>query len=400
MLAAAAGTPFVLWKLYTGRHPERPVLTAMQEQPLVLFLGVCAAGVGLAVALGARRIIENRPWFNPVWLWRRRRGELALLAGALFVCLLLLEGASRLLFAQQYGFPLGHKIEEIVYLPLCEQFQQRPYSEDDVNVLLLGGSVLWRVGLTHELEDTFDAPVRVVNMAQNAHSSLDSVNKLEWLVDQGRRFDYIIFYHAINETRANNAPPDVFREDYDHYSFYRLTNTVFQGKRPALGVVLRSSLGFRCYRLWATLRETAFFGRRYVHMAFPREDWLKYGAEVRSAASFRRNLERIADLADAYGSVLVVPYYAYNPQLDAWAEAGGSHMTEWGLAEYVRKGIRAHNEEARRLSARFVYVEDSEALMADKANFIDPCHFTEEAEQVFIGFVKRALRRAEGPTGQ
>ena len=253
-----------------ARHAETPIRAAIQEQPLILFVGVCALGVGAAAVLKARAIVAGRRWLNPAWLLRHRRRELALLVASSLACFGLLEVASRALFARQYGFPFRHSVEELIYPPLREQFQAQPYSKDSVNILLLGGSVLWGAGNQHRLEHTFDYPLHVYNMAQTGHSSLDSLNKYLWLSRRGYTFDYVIFYHGINETRANNAPPDVFSEDYDHYSFYRLTNTVFQGKRPVQAVLLRSSLYFRIYRLWATLRETRTFGRRYLHIALPK----------------------------------------------------------------------------------------------------------------------------------
>jgi hypothetical protein len=391
LLAGAVATPFALAKLYTGRHPENAVATALAEQPLVAFLGVCTAAAGLAMLVWAPRLVAGRRWFNPVWALRNRPAECVLLAVSCAAALGVLEVASRVLYARAHGFPLNHSIEELIYPPLLEQFQQQPYSPDNLNVLLLGGSVMWIAGRAHEIEHAFDPPARVYNMAQNAHSSLDSLNKFEWLLQHGYKFDCVIFYHAINEVRANNAPPDVFSPDYDHYSFYRLTNTVFQGKRPWLRAMLRSSLFFRGYRVWETLRETRAFGRRYLHMAFPREDWLPYGADVRSAESFRGNLARIAALAKENQAALIVPLFACNPMLDEQANAG--RMTEWGLAGNLAKGIQAHNAVIQSMSSQFIYIDDTRRLMIEN-NFVDPCHFTEQAQAQFIEILKQALRQA------
>jgi hypothetical protein len=66
--------------------------------------------------------------------------------------------------------------------------------------------------------------VRVFNLAKPAHTSRDSLLKYAALGEA--RFDLVIFYHGINEARTNNAPPEIFREDYAHYSWYETVNAL------------------------------------------------------------------------------------------------------------------------------------------------------------------------------
>jgi hypothetical protein len=278
----------------------------------------------------------------------------------------------------------------------------RDYSPDTKNVLLLGGSVLYGAGGDGKLEAVLGPPWRVYNVAQNAHSSLDSLTKYRYLLDHGYRFDYVVFYHGINEVRANNAPPEVFRDDYSHYLFYRLVHAVFDDGHPIRRAALHSALAFRADRLVTQLRETRAFGRNFVHIAYPREDWLRYGGEIRSAAPFETNLLEIARLAGATGAKLLVAEFAYDPRLDDFAAAGAEarsreqaieYTKEWGLPEHVVNGIEAHNAILRTHAGRYEYLS-TESLRA-AGNFIDPCHFTPQAEAEFVRLLAEALWSAE-----
>ena len=56
------------------------------------------------------------------------------------------------------------------------------------------------------------------------HASRDSWLKYSAL--GAARFDLVLFYQGINDARANNAPPEVFREDYAHYAWYETVNAL------------------------------------------------------------------------------------------------------------------------------------------------------------------------------
>ena len=83
-------------------------------------------------------------------------------------------------------------------------------------VLLLGGSVLEEVSVTfeNELRRHLPRPVRVFDLCKSAHTSRDSAIKFAKL--QGRRFDWIVIYHGINDARMNCCADSVFRDDYTH----------------------------------------------------------------------------------------------------------------------------------------------------------------------------------------
>ena len=100
--------------------------------------------------------------------------------------------------------------------------------EDTFDVLLLGGSVLNpRYGdiehvLRERLTRAMGRPIKVHNLAEPGHTSLDSYYKYKHLAAVD--FDIVLVYHGINELRANNCPTDMFRDDYSHFSWYKLIN--------------------------------------------------------------------------------------------------------------------------------------------------------------------------------
>jgi hypothetical protein len=98
-LASSLGCWFVIWKLYTGRGGETPIRSALQEQPLVALFGIAGALMGIGLALGARRAVENRNWLNPRWILRERKGKLALLVAGCLIGLIVLEIGSRAVYA-------------------------------------------------------------------------------------------------------------------------------------------------------------------------------------------------------------------------------------------------------------------------------------------------------------
>ena len=396
-VVSAGGAALVIRLLYTGRGGEAPVRSAILEQPLVFLLGAGGLALGVYSAFFPQKILAARSWLNPRRVWREQRPELFLLLGSCAVALVLLELGSRAIYAAQLGLPYFYPVEHIVYPPLYEQLHD--YSDEGLKVLLLGGSVLYFAGRENALESAFDAPARVYNLAQTAHSSHDSLTKYQYVLDRGYEFEYVIFYHGINDVRANNVPPALFSKDYNHYFFYRLTNTVFGERNPALRRMLNSALVFRIERLVTQLRETRFFGRNLVHIAFPRDDWLHYGADVKSREVFEKNLLEIARLADDNGSRLIVPRFASHPVLAEYAAGRETGKTEgeivrfaeqWGLPAHVAKGIQAHNDVIEAHSERYTFV-DTRAL-EEAGNFVDPCHFTSEVQAEFAGLLVDALR--------
>ncbi|MBM4266291.1 MAG: hypothetical protein FJ144_06735 [Deltaproteobacteria bacterium] len=164
-------------------------------------------------------------------------------AAYLAFCFLLLEAVARGYWTVTHGtgfLASPSRVAHEVFYP--ELRAAGDTSDPEVRtLLLLGASALHpefgnvEARLRRELE-AGGKPVRIVNLAVPAQSSRDSYLKYRFLED--RRFDLVIVYHGINEVRANNVPPGLFRKDYSHYSWYERVN------RLEGGVALWSVLGF------------------------------------------------------------------------------------------------------------------------------------------------------------
>ena len=134
------------------------------------------------------------------------------------------------------------------YYPELRRVDQvRPRHHDkSYDILLLGGSVLnsgWgsvEKALHDQLTAIGQRKIRIFNLAVPAHTSRDSWLKYGAL--KKARFDLVIFYHGINETRANNAPPEIFREDYAHYSWYEIANALASYHRRKFCLALYHTL--------------------------------------------------------------------------------------------------------------------------------------------------------------
>lgn len=264
-----------------------------------------------------------------------------------------------------------------------------------IDVLLLGGSVLhpdWgevALRLEEQLGRRTDREVAVHQLAAPGQSSLDSFYKYRRLGAQ--RFDLVIFYHGINEARANNAPPEVFRDDYAHYSWYERVNAALDQHRGYPWLVSPYLLR----TLWLRARPY-LFADHYVSADRPNPAWLRYGSVVRTAGPFRHSLRGILELARERGDPVLLMTFAYyrHPDYDETAfrkgrlgYAGeGLPIESWGNPDHVVAAIEAHNHVVRELSREFgPYFVDQAARMPEDARlFRDICHFSDEGSRVFV----------------
>ena len=245
-------------------------------------------------------------------LSRRRR---ILFSIVLAVCVLLVLELTARVYLRRFDRGVLVHPERVIYgfypeLKSVSYERRHETREDVVEVLLLGGSVLsveWtaiEALLAERLTRETRRPVRVYNLAEAAHTTRDSLLKYQRL--DGSAFDLVVIYHGINETRTNNAPPDVFRDDYGHYSWYRFVNAIDRDRwleAVALpyffkhaSIILRDRLGLS----------------EVVPTSDPRPEWLEYGKDVKSAGPFRENLTAILDRARTRGEPVLLMTFASN----------------------------------------------------------------------------------------
>ena len=248
-----------------------------------------------------------------------------------------------------------------------EPIAQADIQRDDTtkNVLILGGSVVsspWshlEARLDSILQKTYPGGGKfaVYNAALAGHTSLD--NRIKYDLLDRQRFDLVLYYEAINETRANNIPPDKFRTDYLAFSSGTATSTYYRRIPKSILPSFPS-----CCIKSTELRRMRFTHREYISQEKVVGDYVQYGQDIKTAVSFEKNLSDIIRTAKQRGDKLVLMTYAtYFPpgvqltgeQSDMDHFAGcyfASPVTIWGKPEYVAKGIAAHNEVTRQLAIR------------------------------------------------
>ena len=279
------------------------------------------------------------------------------------------------------------------------------------DVLLLGGSVLapdfGKIDefLSLRLEQDLGQPVRIYNLARAAHSSRDSLNKYLRLSE--KRFDLVLFYHAINESRMNNVPPDMFRDDYTHASWYaRIDALKRHPETPAI------TLFYALHYLWIKFGEKTGL-IPYLPKHIPPESWLDYGSNVRSEAAFRTNVNHLMDDAKKRGDLfLIVTFATYLPKdydldkkndqqpkgVNDYHQAGLSRIEAWGRARHVVSAVAKHNEVSRQLghsaietSDKVIFVDLDATFPRRGEFFVDVTHFSPAGQKVFVNIVAPAI---------
>lgn len=316
-----------------------------------------------------------------------------------------------------YGYPFFQPSEYIYkgFYKELEPIAQTDIQRDDSTkkVLILGGSVV--SSAWSHLESRLDTILRktypgggnfaVYNAALAGHTSLDNRIKYD-LLDQ-QRFDLVLYYEAINETRANNIPPDQFRADYSHFKWY--SDIYLLQAHSEINLTVIPFLIHKVYRA----AKDALTRREYISQDEVVEDYVKYGQDIKTAASFEKNLGDIIQTARRRGDKLVLMSYAtYFPEgikltgeqsdMNHFADCYfASPVTIWGKPEFVQKGIAAHNDVTRQIAARqhIMLMPMAQRMPPDSSLFCDVCHLSEPGAQYFAhqvaGFLgkKRLLEK-------
>jgi len=337
--------------------------------------------------------------------------RLAAMALSLLLCVLLGEVGARAYWRMHYGVLDASRVLYAYYPGLHSIDQASPSREDHYyDVLLLGASSLNRnwgevePQLVAQLDARGRRNVRVFNLAQHAQTSRDSLLKYAAVGDA--RFELVVLYDGINEARANNAPPDVFAEDYGHYSWYRIVNALAPYHRTAR-IALPYTLRFLAVEAGIWLDSD-----RIVPAHEPNKAWLRYGADIRTAASFEHNLEAILEIAGQRGDpVLLATFATYVPSnysLEAFEARrldygfGGypSPIELWGEKDHVTAAVAAHNEVVRKVAARHpdvLFVDAASKMDGVAAFFDDVCHFTPAGATALAANLVGALPPASAP---
>jgi hypothetical protein len=266
--------------------------------------------------------------------------------------------------------------------------------DETFDVLVLGGSTpspaCGTVG--EELRDALQArlgrPVRLFNLATPARTSRDSRLKYHLLAD--RHFDLVVVYDGINDTRMNNCPREMFRDDYTHCSWYRQVQ-MFQ-EHPVSWFALPYTI-----RYLSVCLDEAMQSHHYIPRHDPPAEWTAFGGDIKTEATFRANLGAILSEAESKGERVLLMSFAYHIPADYSAERFKSHSLDyarhcsaveiWGTKEHVAAGIDRHNAVIRELVGQHpaVLYVDQQSLMPKSGRYFDDCcHFTKAGCVQFV----------------
>jgi hypothetical protein len=274
-----------------------------------------------------------------------------------------------------------------------------------LNVLLLGGSVLnagfgdIAPGLEADLTARLQRKVAVHDLAMPAHTSRDSLNKYRLLA--GHHFDLVVVYHGINEARMNNCPPDLWRDDYTHVAWYARYDAI--AAHPECPVLVAP---YALHELAIELGELTGL-MRFVPRSRPKDEWLDYGANVRSAASLRANLLAIAAIARERSEALMFLTFATHvpagydldrpraqqaPGVNDYAARTDRPIEIWGRSRNVLAAVQAHNAVIRSLPGMEV-VDLAERMPDDGKLFVDVCHLSAQGCAEFVRITAPEIAR-------
>jgi hypothetical protein len=315
------------------------------------------------------------------------------------------------------------------YYPELESLMEKPVSRDpgEINILILGGSAIsdtfchTSTGLTEMLADSLRGKRKVLihNMARVAQTSLDANIKMQLL--EKSRFDYIVFYESINDTRANNCPVSDFDSLYRHIVFYQEVHTILS--HPEMDKTILPFILDFCYH-----RLLYMFGIKH---SIPKEFYqmdetcnclkkigdttlLNYGNEVKTTATLRQNIEHIYTLCNKRASKLVLLTYTFYDKenytlvglLDKKAALKTPFIfpTEiWGKPNNVIKALERHNCVINQVhqAHKDILFSDLDSLMTKSdSTFLDICHLTKAGANTLFSTIGNSITHEELSTGK
>ena len=316
-----------------------------------------------------------------------------------FLLSVLFESGSRLYWTLRYPIPFfsDHGIIYRFY-PALRSIEELDISRDDsrFDILILGGSVVnhsvSRVEriLFEELAYQTKRRIRITNLAYPAFTSLDSYYQYSYLSEQ--HFDIVLFYHGINETRANNCPVSIYRSDYSHYSWYRKINCFEKHKDIYRWITFPYTVYYTSIRVKERLFDSDFIPKHR-----PRETWTEHGSSIKTNVAFQANLEKILDIAEARGEPVILMSFTYyvpgNYTFERFIEKSLDYTIHsnpielWGEPDNVVAGIEAHNTVLPSLAENYdnvFFIDQNNNMPKSGKYFTDICHFTVKGAQKFV----------------
>tara|TARA_R110002072_G_scaffold1983_1_gene16194 strand:- start:31060 stop:32160 length:1101 start_codon:yes stop_codon:yes gene_type:complete len=341
----------------------------------------------------------------------RLRRKLLLLLVSFLAAVVVAECLCRIYLNLKHGVPLMdpgrvlcRKYPEIA----CADATKLSLDKASFNVLLLGGSVIdarWS-SVEHELREQLAFAgvynIKVCNLAVASHTSRDSLIKYRAL--SRSHFDLVILYHGINDARANNAPGDVYRDDYSHYAWYETAN-VLSDYHGNSWFALSSLL----HQAWLGVKQRVFSGQylSFYH-PLPPPEWTRYGASPKTPVAFEGNVREIVNLAEARSERIVLMTFATFVPSDYSDDAFSdrrldyalhiSPLKMWGNPDDVVSVVALHNQVIRSVASgrgEGDFVDQAGHIGNGKRYFHDACHLTCDGSRQFVKNILASIPPSE-----
>ncbi len=279
------------------------------------------------------------------------------------------------------------------YKELKKPLETKITKDDGYNdILILGGSVI--SPLWSRMDARLDSllskrNVRVFDVAIPGHTSLDNAIKYDLLKD--KEFDLVIYYEAINENRANNTAPEMFKEDYSQMEWYHHIGLI--RKHPELNF---TTLPYLLHKAIVTITRK-ITKTPFVENDNVRKENRKYGADIKTAGPYKKNLESIIGLAsEKQEKLLLMAYTSFFPDVNLLGDpsdaqyfakncARAAIVTVWGDTKNTQKGIEVHNDILTRLAVehKTYYLDMRKIIPQEVDYFCDICHLSEKGCGIF-----------------
>ena len=156
------------------------------------------------------------------------------------------------------------------------------------------------------------------NAAVAGHTSLD--NRIKYDLLDKQRFDLVLYYEAINENRANNIPPKDFRADYSHIKWY--SDIYLLQAHPEINFTV---IPFLVDKVSRAIKDR-LTNRVYISQEEVDQIYVPYGGDIKTAASFGKNIGDIIKIASKRKEKLVLMSYASYFRKGLTLKAGETNM--------------------------------------------------------------------------
>ncbi len=305
-----------------------------------------------------------------------------------------------------------------------QQQQNYVYKPQQSNLLILGGSTLYADTIRFTYRETNyvinfcsvckqekdKLNINGLSLAYPANTIMDCLYEYRFVGD--KKFDYVLLYNGINDTRANNIATEKFNSSYRHIEFY--DDLAIYERHPEINImVFPFVVDWTAHVLSKKLFNPDYLPKENLHTlrtAEGRKEFLQYGGEIKTAPVFKKTLEEIKNTADARKQKLILSSLAWYQPVDYTYENFTAKKFDYvqslfptelyGEPDNVIKGINLHNQIMREFASAHpdvVFVDAEKLIPKEGRYFNDICHFSDEGCAIFADSIAGVLKALQKP---